>query len=436
MTWLKLSLKEWQRRPLRTSVTAAGVAIATAALFSLLAVQRGYHQGLRQELDRLGAHLLLAPKGCPYDAASIALHGASWPCYLKENYLEEVRSVPGIFAAAPAFMAALDDESTKQAVYIGIETNMLALKPGWHITGKFPRAHAVAPRAIAGGVGPAKRADPGLGLGAASRLEVGIGAEPVGATAIDTCELLVGSEVAREHHWEIGQNVRLPGVPGWTGMVAGLLAPTQGADDSFIYLPLKDAQQMFHHPGELTHVLVRLSDPNELDHAVAQLRGCDAGLSMNVVPLAHLFHTIQSLVNSTGVVLGCLMVLALAVAGAGVANTVLMAVSERSRDLGVMRAVGASRGDVFRLVCLETVQVCVSGGLVGLAAAFLGARLVEVWVRSNLPFAPSDPLVRWEWGLAGACLAGNAVLGTLAGFLPAWRAAAIMPTVAIRAGKI
>src|SRR5262249_29734381 len=109
MTWAKLSLKEWQRRPLRTTVTAGGVAIAMAALFSLLAFQRGYREGVHNELDRLGAHVLVVPKGCPYDAASMALHGASWPCYLKERYLDEVRAVPGVATAAPVFMTAVYD---------------------------------------------------------------------------------------------------------------------------------------------------------------------------------------------------------------------------------------------------------------------------------------------------------------------------------------
>src|SRR5262245_5423743 len=137
MTWLQLSLKEWQRRPLRTSVTTAGVAIAIAALFSLLAFQRGYRDGLRNELARLGAHILVVPKGCPYNAASIALHGASWPCYLKERYLEEVRSVTGVAAAAPVFMAAVYGTDGSQAIYLGVETNILALKPGWRIEGRF-----------------------------------------------------------------------------------------------------------------------------------------------------------------------------------------------------------------------------------------------------------------------------------------------------------
>jgi len=59
-------LKEWQRRPLRTGVTTAGVAIAIAALFSLLAFQPGYRDGpSATKLDRLGAHVLVAPKGLP-----------------------------------------------------------------------------------------------------------------------------------------------------------------------------------------------------------------------------------------------------------------------------------------------------------------------------------------------------------------------------------
>src|SRR5215469_4352947 len=119
MTWTQFSLKEWQRRPLRTGVTAAGVAIAVAALFSLLAFQSGYRSGMRDELDRLGAHILVVPKGCPYDAASMALHGASWPCFLKQRYLDEVRSVPGVASAAPVFMNALYDVDGRPIVYEG-----------------------------------------------------------------------------------------------------------------------------------------------------------------------------------------------------------------------------------------------------------------------------------------------------------------------------
>jgi len=387
MTWVELSLKEWQRRPLRTSLTTAGVAIATAALFSLLAFQRGYREGVRQELDRLGAHVLLAPKGCPYDAASMALHGASWPCYLKQSYLKEVRTVPEVATAAPVFMAALYGLESRQTVYVGIESNILALRPSWRITGHFPAREG---------------------------------------------DLLLGSEIAQRYGWHVGQPVPLPGLQNQFGTVVAVLAPTQGADDTFIHLLLSDAQRRFHHPGELTHILVRLKDPNDMDKAVAQLRGCDAGLAMNVVPLAHVFHTIQALVNSTRLLLGCIAMVALLAAGAGVSNTILIAVAERRRELGMMRAIGASSGDIFRLVWFETLQTCLGGAIAGIVVSFLAAREVEALVRARLPFSPSGSLIRWEWWVVGVCLGCALLLGSLAGLLPAARAAAVPPMMSIR----
>jgi len=389
MTWIKLSLKEWQRRPLRTSITAAGVAIATAAFFSLISFQRGYRAGVRHELDRLGAHVLLAPKGCPYDAASMALHGASWPCYLKQHYLDEVRGVPGVAAIAPVFMSSLYDKEGTQTVYVGIETNILGLRPGWHIQGAFPREEG---------------------------------------------DLLVGVEASRRLGWRLGQVVALPGLEGETGRVCGILGSSGGPDDTFIHLGLADAQRRFHHPNELTHVLVRLSDPDTLDQVVSQLRGCDAGLAMNVVPLAHVFRTIQAIVNSTRFLLGCIALVAVLVAGTGVSNTILMAVAERQGEIGTLRALGASRTNIFTLIWLETIQTCLSGAGIGVGLAFLASSTLEIWIRSKLPFSPRDVLIHWEWWITAACLLGAAVVGSLASFVPAWRAASIPPIIAIRTG--
>src|SRR6476661_1669016 len=99
MNWFSLTISNAKRRRLRTLVKVGGVAIATASLCSLLAFERGYERGMHGELDRLGAHILVVPKGCPYDSASIALHGANWPCYLNARYLDEVRSTRGVAAA-------------------------------------------------------------------------------------------------------------------------------------------------------------------------------------------------------------------------------------------------------------------------------------------------------------------------------------------------
>src|SRR5688500_13206126 len=139
LTIPQVASRNLSRRPVRTAVTTAGVALAVAAFFSIVSFQRGYQRGLHLELDRIGAHLLVVPKGCPYDAASMALHGANWPCYLKEQYLAEVRAAPGVATAAPVFMAALrGSKPEERSVYLGVGPEIMAVKRSWRIDGTFP----------------------------------------------------------------------------------------------------------------------------------------------------------------------------------------------------------------------------------------------------------------------------------------------------------
>ena len=388
LTFFQFILNGLLRRKLRTGVTIAGVAVAVAAVYSLLSFQRTYADGLRDDLDRLGAHLLVAPKGCPYDAASLALHGASWPCYLKSSYLQTVARTPHVAVAAPVLMSALYLPDGAESVYCGVLPNIARLKRNWRISGHMCAASG---------------------------------------------ELLVGSEGARLHGWRVGQTVALPGLPHRSGTISGILATTDSADDLFVYLPLADAQALFGRPGELTHILVRLDQPESVDSVVAELRGCDAGLEMNIVPLSHLFHGIQNLIDSTRLLLWCVALSAVMGAGAGLANTVLMAVSERTGEIGVLRAVGGSQTQVFGLVWWETTAVCVMGGVLGIALSLAGAGILDAYLRGSLPFAPRGMLIRPDAAEMAACLAGAILVGGLASLPPALRAARLSPALSLRA---
>lgn len=385
-SWFLLVLKEFRRRPVRSGITVVGVALAVATLASLLAFERGYRRGLASELDRLGAHILVVPKGCPFDAASIALHGANWPCFLRESYLQEVRSVHDVAMAAPALMQATPQEDGSSVVVVGITGDYLQLKTGWTLDGRFPTA------------GP---------------------------------EVLIGADVARRRGWRLGESVEVPGLPG-ARTVSGLLASTGGADDGFVFLPLEEAQRVLGRDRVLTHILVRLKDPEALDGAVGRLRGCNAGMDMNIVPLTHLFRTIQGMIQSTRGWLGAVAFMALLAAMTGVSNTILMALSERMREVGVLRAIGASPGDVFRLFWLETLVYCALGGCLGLLGATMSSHGVELWLRSQMPFAPTDRMVQMDPGILGTCLLGTLMMGSLAGLIPAWRASRLSPQEAIR----
>jgi putative ABC transport system permease protein len=111
----------------------------------------------------------------------------------------------------------------------------------------------------------------------------------------------------------------------------------------------------------------------------------------------------------------------------------MMAVAERTREIGVMRALGASHSDIFRLFWNQTLQICLLGAAAGIVLAWLGAKFIESWLRTRLPFAPSGSLVQPEAATFAICFACALLIGSVAGLLPAWRAARLAPTVAMNA---
>lgn len=390
MNWisLRLAAANVTRRKLRSFVTVMGVAGASACLFTLVSFQRGYRSGLSEELTRLGAHLLVVPKGCPYDAASIALHGASWPCYLSEESLGVVRQVEHVRAVAPVFMSAIYlSGSGKQVVYCGVDPEILNLKSLWKLRGRFP----------------SQRND-----------------------------LLAGAEIAREYGWRIGQTLALPGLNGERGRITGILEPTEGADDLFLFLPIKDAQRVFRQPDKITHMLVQADDVANVGALERGLRGCSAGMDTNVVPLSHLLKTVLRLVESTRMLLLGAALIGLIAMAAGVSNTVLMSVVERTREIGVLRALGASKALILRVVWAEALVLCLAGSAIGIVSAALCSALTEQWLRSRLPFAPHGRLMQPEMDLAVICTAVVLGIGLLASVFPAVQAATLSPSITIR----
>jgi len=98
----------------------------------------------------------------------------------------------------------------------------------------------------------------------------------------------------------------------------------------------------------------------------------------------------------------------------------------------VLRALGASRRQIFQLFWLQTLEICLTGAVLGVLAAFLSSRALETWIRAQLPFAPSESLIRWQASVALICCACAVVVGSVAGLLPAWRAGRLSPVEAMR----
>ncbi|HOS44250.1 MAG TPA: ABC transporter permease, partial [Armatimonadota bacterium] len=136
MEYLRLAVKNLLRRKTRTLLTLVGIGVAIAVLYSLLEFQRGYERGLNAEINQLGAQIMVVPKGCPYEAATIVLHGGKWPRYMEESYFEKIIATPGVSQAAPILMDAMINPATHDnKIFLGITEAYGALRPAWQIDG-------------------------------------------------------------------------------------------------------------------------------------------------------------------------------------------------------------------------------------------------------------------------------------------------------------
>jgi putative ABC transport system permease protein len=143
MNFITLAVKNLMRRRGRTVLTVLGVAIAISVLFSLIALNTGYEIELNREMNSLGAHILAVPKGCPYEAASLMIHGGVIPKYLNISDLDMVNRIEGVEVASPLLMYQFykRDEATGQNnphIVYGIEMKeMSQIKPWWRVEGGF-----------------------------------------------------------------------------------------------------------------------------------------------------------------------------------------------------------------------------------------------------------------------------------------------------------
>jgi putative ABC transport system permease protein len=200
---------------------------------------------------------------------------------------------------------------------------------------------------------------------------------------------------------------------------------------------MQTLQRIFNLEGKIVVVLVKVADVAQVDSIAEGLRerAREADASMNVFPLSELLGTLQSLMANTRVFVLAIVAVALLIGGVGVLNTIMMTVYERTAEIGMLKAMGASGRDVFRLISLETFFTCLAGGLLGVVLAVVSSKAVVMLLIRVLPHVPDNFSISLAWDTVALCLGVAAFLGVFAGLYPAHRASAVSPIAAIRGGQ-
>ena len=393
MNFFTLAAKNLLRRRGRTLLTIFGVAIAISVLFSLLALNSGYEKELNREVNSMGVHILAVPKGCPYEAASLIIHGGVIPKYLSAFDLENVSKIPDVELAAPMLMhqfMKVDEKTGKATPHIIYGVNiddMLKIKPWWKVEGRYFKDN-------------------------------------------ETHVMLVGRDLAEKENLSLGQVLPVgPNKENFT--IVGILERTGDQDDQFHFFPLAEAQRVFSKEGKITTIAVKVRDISQISVVSEEMEKIP---DIQVITMTQIMGTIMNLAGSAKSLLMTVIVIALIISAFGIINTLLMSVNERTREFGMMKAIGASGMDISKMVLAETMFITISGGAIGLISVLIGSGLIESFVKGMLPYTPNGQLITFKPELAAFAIIFSVFLGLVCGVYPAFKSSRLTPMDAIRSG--
>lgn len=384
--FFNLAVQNLLRHRTRSLLTMTGIAAAVAVLFSVLSFNRGFDEGLQRELKATGLHFMVVPSGCAHEVAALVLHGAVIPKYLDYGVKREIITTDGISVATPILVAQMPNPSVGRVDLIyGVDTDMLPeIKPGWKIKGEFPTGEK---------------------------------------------EILLGFTVAFHSEIEPGDKISYPDVDS-DFIVTGIIDQTNSQDDAFIYMNIKKAQQLLNKPDGATAIGVKVENPLVMNQIINDLENRIPGIQ--IVTMGQVMSSVKSVAASARSLSLAISIVALIIGSVGVMNSILMAVFERNREIGMMRAIGASRMDIFKIILKETAILTIAGGGIGIIIATAGSAIIEGFVRQVMPYMPSGDMLIFDPFLAAACVLFALLTGLGAGIYPAWKASRISPIEAIR----
>ncbi|OHC63055.1 MAG: peptide ABC transporter permease [Rhodocyclales bacterium GWA2_65_20] len=379
---------------LRTFLTSLGIAVGIAAVILLTSIGEGLHQFVIDEFTQFGTHLIgITPGRTMTHGGSLGAINTSRPLSVDDALA--LRRAPYIEFVNPLIQGNADVEHERRSRRVTL------YGVGHHFTDTF-RAKVAAGQFLPDD-------------------------DPRTARAF----VVLGAKVARELFGDdnpLGNRIR---IGGERYRVIGIMAPkgqVLGFDlDDTVYIPVGRALEMFNRDSlmEIEVTYAATAPLAEVEEGIKRILVARHGREdFTVTPQQKMLEVFGTVLNTITFAVGAIGAISLLVGGVGILTILTIAVSERTAEIGLLRAIGATRNRILLLFLGEAALLAAIGGIAGLALGWSIAHLIQL----VLPALP----VHTPWSFAVAAEVSAVVVGLLAGVLPARRAAMLDPLEALR----
>ena len=344
----KLIFANLTHRPVRTLLSVLAIAVEVTMILTLVGVSHGTLDSTKDRAKAVGADIMVRPQG---SSVMSSLSGAPMP----DEYLALVMQQPHVAAATGTVVQSLTFPDS--------------------ITG----LDFAAFNKMSGGFQYIKGGDP-----------------------VNDDDMVVDEDYAQQHHLRVGSKITLI-AHEWT--ISGI---AEGGKLARICVKLKTLQKYEGTPGHLTLMYVKLGDPRLADQVAEQLKVAlndNQIYSINALMDAYSISNIGMLRDFIWVVIAVAVIVGFIV----VFMAMYTAVLERTREIGIIKAVGGSSGLVLNILLRETVLLAVSGTLVGIVLTYGAQWMMKHFVLGSLV----QETVYYWWPIAGAIAVVGSMLGAV-----------------------
>jgi putative ABC transport system permease protein len=402
-----ISIEGMKERKFRVALNIVGIMIGVSALVALVSITEGMNYSITQELQTLGpTTITVVPFSGFMGPGARARQGSTAVPETSDLTLRDVdqlQKLPDVAVATPIISHSVQ---IKISGYTGSVT-MLGIIPDEYtqIIQTF-------------------ELDEGRFLKNNDRVLAVLGANVAHPPDLEEPIASLGSRVIVELTLS-GEKKTL------TLRVAGILSEvggTFGSSDNQIYVILRTAQNFLDTGNEVDQILVSAEDIELVDSVRASIRE-ELGEGITAVSSDFVLDMIGSITGTIGAVLGGVAAISLVVAGIAIINTMTISVMERTREIGIMKALGAKSKDVLLMFLMESSLTGLMGGVIGVVLGMLLSQAVGAIISFSFAFSLTS-VTSIEVVMLGVGFALGA--GTLSGLYPSQKASKLHPVEALR----